>query len=118
MRKPRLWALLILITSLTLSGCFVEYYKTPSLKVVNKYHLPITEIAIGGATGINASRYYDYYIKVNIPKGKSNTFELDYLDSLEAYIKVSCESEYDIKIVKLTVGKTTTVTLNENGILK
>jgi len=124
MLKLRFLGLLIIV-SLFLSGCFIQFGDEspffvddrPSLKVVNRYHQPIDVVTVYEATDGGPSIYY-HYIELNITKGKSDTFKLDYTSSLDAYTKVSYGSEYDVKIVRLTVGNTTTVTLNENGILE
>jgi len=114
MLRLRFWILSIVIL-ISLSGCFVV--DKPFLKIVNRYHLPVEEFEIYEASYKGASIYYNY-ICLNITTGQSETFELDYNYSLDAYIKVFFDNVYDVKIVRLNTGKITTVTLNENGILE
>jgi hypothetical protein len=117
MLKLRFLALSIII-SMTLWGCVVELYvKGPSLKVVNQYHQPINEITIFEIM-VDGSMIYNYYANLNITEGNSKTFEVYSNNSFEADVEVSFESGYDIKATRFTMGKTTTVTLNENGILE
>jgi len=124
MLKPRFLVLLIIVT-MTFCGCIIEigersYLKgseSPYLKIVNQYHRPINEITIFKITAAD-SRTYNYFGNLNITKGNSGTFDIYGNNAFEADIKVSFGSEYDIKQVSFSAGKTTTVTLNENGILE
>lgn len=116
MLKPRFLVLLIII-SMTLWGCIFEYVEFPSLKVINQYHQPINSIHIF-QTLTNGTMTYNYYGNLNITEGNSEIFEVYSNDPIEADVKISFESGYDIKAVRFIGGGTSTVTLNENGILE
>ena len=112
MLKP-LFLVLLIIISMSLRGCDIEPdVKEPSLQVENQYHRPIDRVGI-----INIPSYI-YYENLNITEGNSEIFETNIKNSFEADVIVWFESEYDIKAAGFTPGKTTTVTLNENGILE
>ena len=101
-------------------GCVIEFEgKKTYLKIANQYHQPINEITILEITAEGSITYYNYFTNLNITEGNSKTFELDVsTNPFEADIKVSFDSKYDIKAIRFAEGRTTTVVLDENGILK
>ena len=89
------------------------------MKVVNKHDLPITKASIKFIESVPYS--YDNYTfeGFNIPKGKSETLPLGPLDkSYNAEVTVYFGDMYFYKEIKFVPRKTSTVTLNVNGILE
>jgi hypothetical protein len=116
------------IICLTQVSCSMfDDYLIPRLKVVNKYDLPITRIDINIISDNNT---YDYcnFGELNIKKGKSETFSLEsyhnessngfYYYSYSAEVIVYFGDMYSYKELCFNSGKTTTATLNVNGILE
>jgi len=100
------------------SNPFLKDDSKPYLKVVNKYELPITKVYIDFIE--NVSSYGSYpFVDLNIPKGKSETLPLEpYHKPYSAEIIVYFGDMYSYKELKFNPGKTTTATLNVNGILE
>jgi hypothetical protein len=88
----------------------------PYLKVVNKHDLPITKVDI---KSIDSYRYDYTFIELNIQKGKSETFPLVSNNaSYSAEVTVYFGDFYSFKELKFVPRKTSTATLNVNGILE
>jgi hypothetical protein len=99
-----------------------DYYETENqyaetyLKVVNNHELPITKVDIDFIAGY---RYYETFTALNIPSEKSETFFLILWDDLySAEVIVYFGDMYSYKELKFNPGRTTTATLNVNGILE
>ena len=109
-----------MIICLTQASCIVfggEDETRSYFKIVNNYDLPITYISISFIEKIS----YDGYIfdELNIPKGKSETYSLEPYDKpYNAEVNVFFGDMYSIKELRFNPGKTTTATLNEDGILE
>ena len=117
--KKTQFLILIIIISMAFWGCVIELGgKEPSLEIVNQYYQPISEIQIFENTP-EVLIIYNHFKKLKITQGKTKVLKLYYTnESFDAEIKVSFGDEYDITSVRFNPGKTTTVTLNENGILE
>jgi len=99
----------------------------PRLKVVNKHDLPITRVDINIISDNDTYDYCDFG-ELNINKGKSETFSLEtynnepnngfYYYSYSAEVIVYFGDMYSYKELSFKSGKTTTATLNVNGILE
>jgi hypothetical protein len=88
----------------------------PYLKVVNKHDLPISKVEI---KSIDNYRYDYTFSELDIQKGKSETFPLVSNNaSYSAEVIVYFGDKYSYKEIKLVQRRTTTVTLNVNGILE
>jgi hypothetical protein len=100
------------------SNPFFKDDSKPYLKVVNNNDLPITMVGIEFIE--NISSYYGYsFTDLNIPKGKSETFPLEpYHQPYNAEVTVYFGDLYSYKELRFETRKTTTATLNVNGILE
>jgi len=113
------------IICLTQASCSMfDDLLIPRLKVVNKYDLPITKVGMKIIIGDFSSKEYTFE-ELNIPKGKSKTFTLDsyfFFDSYSApysaEVIVYFGDMYSYKELRFNDGRTTTATLNVNGILE
>jgi len=99
----------------------------PRLKVMNKHDLPITRVDINIISDNDTYDYCDFG-ELNIKKGKSEIFSLEpyhnessnkfYYYSYSAEVIVYFGDMYSYKELSFNSGKTTTATLNINGILE
>ena len=116
-----------IISLMQVSCSMFEDTLIPRLKVVNKHDLPITRVDINI---ISDNDTYDYcdFVELNIKNGKSETFSLEtynngssngfYYYSYSAEVIVYFGDKYSYKELSFNSGKTTTATLNVNGILE
>jgi len=103
------------IICLTQASCIVFEDLNTYLKMENKYDLPITQV------GINLiENDFSYIIMdLNIPKGKSENISLmPYHESYSAEVIVYFGDMYSFNEFGFNKSKTTTATLNVNGILE
>ena len=107
-----------IIVSIALCGCIINPSEITNFRIVNQYQQPISEIQMFEISSEGLVHWF-YYGNLNITQGDSQVFELGYfLNPFTVDIKVSFDSEYDVKTTRFTSGRTTTLTLNENGILE
>jgi hypothetical protein len=107
------------IICLTQASCSIfDDYLNPRLRVVNKYNLPITRVSM---KIVSDNIVYDenFIRDPIIAKGKSETFSLEsYPTPYSAEVIVYFGDMYSYKELSFNSGRTTTATLNVNGILE
>ena len=112
MKKNSIFFILIPIFCLLLFGCGE---KQALLKVLNQNDGPITQVKVEIPGRTNEDIFQD----LNITKGNSQVFVLNiWADDVGTNVDINYQGGYARGSVRFSGGKTTTITLTDDGSIK